>query len=81
MATIYDVARRAEVSPATVSRVANGRANVDPKLAERVRRAMRELNYRPNAVARNLRRSRTSMWAAIISDIINPFFTALVRGV
>ena len=81
MATIYDVARRAEVSPATVSRAANGRANVDPKLAERVRRAMRELNYRPNAVARNLRRSRTSMWAAIISDISNPFFTALVRGV
>jgi LacI family transcriptional regulator len=81
MATIYDVARRAEVSPATVSRVVNGRANVDAGLAERVRRAMRDLNYRPNAVARNLRRSRTSMWAVIISDIGNPFFTALVRGV
>jgi LacI family transcriptional regulator len=81
MATIYDVARRAEVSPATVSRVVNGRANVDPALAERVRSAMRDLNYRPNAVARNLRRSRTSMWAVIISDISNPFFTSLVRGV
>jgi LacI family transcriptional regulator len=81
MATIYDVARRAEVSPATVSRVVNGRANVDPALAERVRAAMRDLNYRPNAVARNLRRSRTSMWAVIISDIGNPFFTSLVRGV
>jgi LacI family transcriptional regulator len=81
MATIYDVARRAEVSPATVSRVVNGRANVDASLAERVRRAMRDLNYRPNAVARNLRRSRTSMWAVIISDIGNPFFTSLVRGV
>jgi LacI family transcriptional regulator len=42
---------------------------------------MRELDYRPNAVARNLRRSRTSLWAVIISDISNPFFTALVRGV
>ncbi|GAA0802335.1 LacI family DNA-binding transcriptional regulator [Spirilliplanes yamanashiensis] len=81
MATIYDVARRAEVSPATVSRVVNGRANVDPALAERVRAAMVDLNYRPNAVARNLRRSRTSMWAVIISDIGNPFFTSLVRGV
>jgi LacI family transcriptional regulator len=81
MATIYDVARRAEVSPATVSRVVNGHANVDPVLADRVRIAMRELDYRPNAVARNLRRSRTSLWAVIISDIGNPFFTALVRGV
>lgn len=81
MATIYDVARRAQVSPATVSRVVNGRANVDPALAERVRAAMRDLNYRPNAVARNLRRSRTSMWAVIIADIGNPFFTSLVRGV
>jgi LacI family transcriptional regulator len=81
MATIYDVARRAEVSPATVSRVVNGHANVDPVLAARVRDAMRELDYRPNAVARNLRRSRTSLWAVIISDIGNPFFTSLVRGV
>lgn len=81
MATIYDVARRAEVSPATVSRVVNGHANVDPALAERVREAMRELDYRPNAVARNLRRSRTTLWAVVISDIGNPFFTSLVRGV
>ncbi|GAB7050295.1 LacI family DNA-binding transcriptional regulator [Catenuloplanes indicus] len=81
MATIYDVARRAEVSPATVSRVVNGHANVDPVLVERVRRAMAELGYRPNAVARNLRRSRTTLWAAIISDIGDPFYTALVRGV
>lgn len=81
MATIYDVARRADVSPATVSRVVNGRANVDAALAERVRRAMEDLNYRPNAVARNLRRSRTSFWAMIISDIDNPFFTAMFRGV
>jgi LacI family transcriptional regulator len=81
MATIYDVARRADVSPATVSRVVNGQTNVDPALADRVRAAMRDLDYRPNAVARNLRRSRTSLWAVIISDIGNPFFTSLVRGV
>lgn len=81
MRTIYDVARRAEVSPSTVSRVLNGKQSVDAELAERVRRAARELDYRPNAVARNLRRSRTNLWAVIISDISNPFFTALVRGV
>lgn len=81
VATIYDVAQRARVSAATVSRVVNGRATVDPALAARVQQAMRELDYRPNAVARNLRRSRTSLWAVIISDINNPFFTSLVRGV
>ncbi|WIM94546.1 LacI family DNA-binding transcriptional regulator [Actinoplanes oblitus] len=81
MATIYDVAQRARVSPATVSRVLNGQATVDPGLAARVRTAVRDLNYRPNSVARSLRRSRTTLWAVIISDVGNPFFTALVRGV
>ncbi|WP_249714810.1 LacI family DNA-binding transcriptional regulator [Rhizomonospora bruguierae] len=81
LATIYDVAQRAKVSAATVSRVVNGRSSVDPALVARVREAMRELDYRPNAVARNLRRNRTSLWAVIISDIGNPFFTTLVRGV
>ncbi|GAA4588980.1 LacI family transcriptional regulator [Actinoplanes octamycinicus] len=81
MATIYDVAQRAQVSPATVSRVLNGQATVDPDLAARVQSAVRDLNYRPNSVARNLRRSRTTLWAVIISDVANPFFTALVRGV
>ncbi|SCL23376.1 transcriptional regulator, LacI family [Micromonospora rhizosphaerae] len=81
MTTIYDVARHAQVSPATVSRVLNGRASVDPVMAERVQQAMRELSYRPNAVARNLRLNQTSLWAVIISDIGNPFFTSMVRGV
>jgi LacI family transcriptional regulator len=81
MATIYDVARQAQVSPATVSRVLNGRTTVDPVMAARVQQAMRDLDYRPNAVARNLRLSQTSLWAVIISDIGNPFFTSMVRGV
>ncbi|NUT18556.1 MAG: LacI family DNA-binding transcriptional regulator [Hamadaea sp.] len=81
MATIYDVARHAGVSAATVSRVVNGRTTVDGALAARVHQAMRDLDYRPNAVARNLRRQQTSIWAVIISDIGNPFFTSLVRGV
>lgn len=81
MVTIYDVAREAEVSAATVSRVLNGHATVDPTLAARVQTAVDALGYRPNKLARNLRRSRTSLWAVIISDIGNPFFTSLVRGV
>ncbi|TDD66228.1 LacI family transcriptional regulator [Jiangella aurantiaca] len=81
MVTIYDVARHAGVSAATVSRVLNGHTQVDPTLAERVTSSVAELGYRRNAVARNLRRSRTTLWAVIISDVENPFFTAMVRGV
>ncbi|WP_129669000.1 LacI family DNA-binding transcriptional regulator [Phytoactinopolyspora endophytica] len=81
MATIYDVARRAQVSAATVSRVLNGRETVDPALAERVLAAVGELGYRRNAVARNLRKQQTSLWAVIISDVENPFFTSMVRGI
>jgi LacI family transcriptional regulator len=81
VATIYDVAREAGVSPATVSRVLNGRVDVSPTLTARVRAAMAELDYRPNGVARNLRRRATTVWGLIISDIGNPFFTAVVRGV
>jgi LacI family transcriptional regulator len=80
MATIYDVAKHAGVSPATVSRVLNGH-RVDPALAHRVNQATAELGFRLNAVARSLRRSRTTLWAVIIADIGNPFFTSLVRGV
>ena len=80
MTTIYDVARRSGVSPATVSRVLSGRRNVDPELSEKVRAAVAELGYRPNGVARNLRRASTHLWAVVISDIENPFFTSLVRG-
>jgi LacI family transcriptional regulator len=81
VATIYDVARRAQVSAATVSRVLNGNGTVDQVLAKRVLAAVAELGYRRNAVARNLRKRQTSLWAVIISDIENPFFTSMVRGV
>jgi LacI family transcriptional regulator len=81
MTTIYDVAKHAGVSPATVSRVLNGHSRVDPQLVDRVQRATAELGFSRNAVARNLRRNRTTLWGVIISDIANPFFTSLVRGV
>jgi LacI family transcriptional regulator len=81
VSTIYDVATRAGVSAATVSRVLNGRRDVSPDLAARVHAAVRDLGYRPNGVARNLRRRATMVWGLIISDIGNPFFTAIVRGV
>jgi len=78
---ISDVAKAAGVSTATVSRALNGVPTVDPLLARRAKDAAARLGYRPNAVARNLRRRRTAIWALIISDVANPFFTSLVRGV
>jgi len=81
MATIKDVARLAGVSPATVSAVVNNSAFVSPTLRLRVERAIRSLNYHPNALARGLKTRRTHTLALLVSDIRNPFYTALVRGV
>jgi len=81
VATISDVAARAGVSTATVSRTLNGKSTVDPALAAKVRAAAAELGYHPNALARNLRRQETAVLALIISDVENPFFTAIARGV
>jgi LacI family transcriptional regulator len=63
-----------------VSRVINDHPAVDPELARRVRQAIKELDYRPNILGRQLRQQRSSFWVAIISDIENPFFTGLIRG-
>lgn len=81
MATIVDVARAAGVSTATVSRVLNNHPQVDPRLAATVRKAAKELGYRPSRVARSLRTRQSRVWALIISDIRNPFFTDMIRGV
>lgn len=79
MATIYDVAARAGVSPATVSRVLNGRP-VSPDRTALVLRAAEDLRYTPNRVARTLRRQLSEVLALVIPDIENPFFTSLARG-
>jgi len=81
VATISDVANRAGVSTATVSRALNGKSTVDPGLAARVVAAAQELGYQPNGPARNLRRQEAAVLALIISDVENPFFTAIARGV
>ncbi len=80
MTTIYEVAARAGVSPATVSRVFNGIA-VSPSYAERVRAASDELGFVPDRTARRLRRRGSEVIALVIPDIENPFFTAVARGV
>ena len=81
MATIRDVARAAGVSVATVSHVLNGTRKVAPDTAARVRRAIEELGYQPNAIAQSLRKRVTYAIGVLVSDITNPFFASLVRGV
>lgn len=81
MARISDVAARAGVSTATVSRALNGKSTVDRELVARVQQAAEELGYQPNGPARNLRRQEAAVVALIISDVENPFFTAIARGV
>jgi LacI family transcriptional regulator len=80
MASIVDVATRAGVSTATVSRVLNGKT-VRADLAEAVLRAAEELQYSPNRAARSLRLRHSEVIALILPDIENPFFTSLARGV
>lgn len=81
MTTISDVARAAGVSAATVSRVLNGSSPVSDDRADRVREAAASLGYQPSGPARALRRQRTTVWAAIVADVRNPFFTSMIRGV
>ncbi|MDN3445497.1 LacI family DNA-binding transcriptional regulator [Microbacterium sp. APC 3901] len=80
MATIYDVARLAQVSPATVSRVFNG-TTVSAAKVEAVRRAAEQLRFTPNRTARNLRRQSSEVIGLVIPDIENPYFTEMARGV
>ncbi len=80
-ATISDVAGRAGVSTATVSRVLADSDRVLPETRRRVEQAIRELDYRPSAVARSLRRMTTAVVGLVVTDIINPFYPEVVRGV
>ena len=78
--TVKDVGALAGVSVATVSRALNGLESVDPALRERVLDAVRDLGYRPDGLARGLRRQVNTVLGMVIPDIENPFFTSMVRG-
>jgi LacI family transcriptional regulator len=77
---IADVALKAGVSHATVSRVMNGNFTVDPAIAERVRAAATELNYQPNPVGRSLALGKTDTIGIVVPDLANPTFQAILRG-
>ena len=79
--TIYDVAREAGVSMATVSRVVNGNKNVKENTRKKVLEVIERLDYRPNAVARGLASKRTTTVGVVIPDITNTYFAALAKGI
>ena len=80
MITMKDVAEKAGVSITTVSHVINQTRFVSDELIDRVNRAIRELDYHPHLLAQSLRRGNTKTIAALVSDIVNPFFPKVIRG-
>ena len=81
MPTVLNVAKRAGVAPITVSRVINNSVHVSQATRERVKAAVKELGYVPNTIARGLRSKRTKTLALVVTDITNPYFTLMSRGV
>lgn len=79
--TIYDVAREAGVSMATVSRVVNGNKNVKENTRQKVLEVIERLDYRPNAVARGLASKKTTTVGVVIPNIANSYFAVLARGI
>ena len=80
-ATIKDIARKAGVSYATVSRALNGKYGVKAATRDRILSVARRLGYRPNAIARGLVTRRTMTIGLIVPDITNPFFPEVAGGV
>ncbi|WP_099352571.1 LacI family DNA-binding transcriptional regulator [Fredinandcohnia onubensis] len=80
MTTIYDIAKKANVSPMTVSRVINNAGNISEKTKEKVEKVIKELNYIPNNAARSLTLKHSKILSLLITDITNPFFTKVARG-
>ena len=79
--TIYDVAREAGVSMATVSRVVNGNKNVKENTRKKVLEVIDRLDYRPNAVARGLASKKTTTVGVVIPSITNSYFSTLAKGI
>lgn len=80
LATRKDVAKRAGVSDATVSYVINNTKNVTPEVRERVLAAVKELDYRPNLVARGLATNRTHHVAMLVDNLKNPYYCEVLEG-
>ncbi len=79
MATIKDIAEKAGLSIGTVSRIFNNRGYISAEAKEKVEKAMKELNYQPNALARSLSKSSSDVIGVIVPLLSHPFFSSLVR--
>jgi len=79
--TIKDIARAAKVSTTAVSMALNNRPRIGPETRERILRIVKELNYRPNIVARSLVSRRSQTIGLIITTILNPFYPELAKGI
>lgn len=79
--TMSDVAQQAGVSLMTVSRVINHKGDVNPETRQRVLGIVKELDYRPSAIARSLATQQTRTIGLVIPDVSNPFFADIVRGI
>ena len=79
--TIKDIARRLDISYATVSRALNDRYGVHPETKEKILAMAQEMNYFPNAIARGLVNKHTETIGLVIPDITNPFFPEVARGI
>ena len=81
MATIKDVARLAGVSPSSVSRYFNNKELLSPNSLERIEKAVRELNYEPSSLGRNLRFSRSGKLLVLLPTISNPFYPRILSSI
>jgi LacI family transcriptional regulator, fructose operon transcriptional repressor len=81
MTSIKDVAKKAGVSVATVSRVLANKPHVRPEIREQVLRVVKESGYRPSRIASSMRNQSSRIIGVMISDIRNPFFTAIARAI
>lgn len=81
MATIRDIAKKACVSVATVSRVLNNKDNVAEKTKKKVELAIQELNYQPSILGRNLRTSKSRLMLVLLPSISNPFYSEIIKGI
>lgn len=79
MASIREIAKCAQVAPGTVSRALNGKGYISKETREKIEKALTELEYVPNELARNLYRNRSNMIGAILPDIEHPFFIGIIK--
>ncbi|RKL63293.1 LacI family transcriptional regulator [Thermoanaerobacteraceae bacterium SP2] len=80
MVKLKDIAEHLNVSVSTVSRVVNNKDRVDPKTREKILKALKEFNYKPNEVARNLKKKTSKTIGIIVPDISNFFFAMVIKG-